>query len=237
MLVFVVANNTFKNTIICKGNGRMSLNHDSSRVKQQRGLKTKEKIFRNAAKLFAEKGYEAVSIRKISSAVNIKESSIYNHYNNKISILENLFDYFSNEINEAKPTMEEINTLTSVMSAEEILKHIIIEFGQSIDDTLDHIATIVYIERFRNQNAAKVYFEVIVDEQVKYYTEVFALLIQKGLLHPCGLNEKQIAVQFNMIIVTLTNEYAMAKNNMADPTEIIAKMMESVSVFIKQFNQ
>ncbi len=215
----------------------MSLNHDSSRVKQQRGLKTKEKIFRNAAKLFAEKGYEAVSIRKISSAVNIKESSIYNHYNNKISILENLFDYFSNEINEAKPTMEEINTLTSVMSAEEILKHIIIEFGQSIDDTLDHIATIVYIERFRNQNAAKVYFEVIVDEQVKYYTEVFALLIQKGLLHPCGLNEKQIAVQFNMIIVTLTNEYAMAKNNMADPTEIIAKMMESVSVFIKQFNQ
>lgn len=215
----------------------MSGINESSGIKRQRGIKTKEEIFRAAAKLFAEKGYEAVSIRKIASAVNIKESSIYNHYNSKNAILDSLFTYFSNEVSKAKPSLEELNTLTSVMRPDELLKHIIIRFGQSIDDTLDQIATIVYIERFKNPAAANVYFHVMVDDQVRYYTEVFAMMIEKGLLHPRGITEKQIAVQFNLMIVTLTNEYAMAKNRMANPTEIITKMMETVTIFIKQFNQ
>ena len=50
---------------------------------------TKDKIFDAALDLFAERGYDGVSIRDIAAAVGIKESSIYKHYASKAEILEN----------------------------------------------------------------------------------------------------------------------------------------------------
>ena len=50
-------------------------------------MNNKEKIFEKSIALFSEYGYDGVSIRKIASAVGIKESSIYNHYKSKESIL------------------------------------------------------------------------------------------------------------------------------------------------------
>lgn len=50
-------------------------------------MTTKEKIIYEALSLFSVKGYDAVTIREIASAVGIKESSIYNHFKNKQDIL------------------------------------------------------------------------------------------------------------------------------------------------------
>jgi AcrR family transcriptional regulator len=41
---------------------------------------TKEKIFDAAVELFAERGYDGVSIRDIAKAVGIRESSVYKHF-------------------------------------------------------------------------------------------------------------------------------------------------------------
>ena len=56
-------------------------------------MNNKEKIFEKSIALFSENGYEGVSIRKIASAVGIKESSIYNHYKSKESILDAILAY------------------------------------------------------------------------------------------------------------------------------------------------
>ena len=63
----------------------------------------KEKIFNVSIDLFAEKGYDGVSIREIARNVGIKESSIYNHYRSKESILDAILDYYIHEM-----TTEEI---------------------------------------------------------------------------------------------------------------------------------
>ena len=49
---------------------------------------TKEKIFEVSIDLFSQYGYDGVSIRQIAKEVGIKESSIYNHYPSKESILD-----------------------------------------------------------------------------------------------------------------------------------------------------
>ena len=54
----------------------------------------KQKIFDVSIDLFSRFGYEGVSIRQIASNVGIKESSIYNHYNSKESILDSILNYY-----------------------------------------------------------------------------------------------------------------------------------------------
>ena len=49
-----------------------------------------EEIIRVAAKLFKEKGYSAVTMRDLATAMNIKAASLYNHINSKQDILENI---------------------------------------------------------------------------------------------------------------------------------------------------
>lgn len=57
-------------------------------------MNNKEKIFHVSIDLFSKYGYDGVSIRKIASEVGIKESSIYNHYKSKESILDSILDYY-----------------------------------------------------------------------------------------------------------------------------------------------
>ncbi|WP_179344130.1 TetR/AcrR family transcriptional regulator [Winogradskyella ursingii] len=48
----------------------------------------KEEIIKTAAKLFKEKGYSAVTMRDLASAMGIKAASLYNHINSKQDILK-----------------------------------------------------------------------------------------------------------------------------------------------------
>lgn len=57
---------------------------------------TRQEILDVALTMFAEYGYHTVSIRDISGAVNIKESSIYYHFKNKQDILDCLLADFEN---------------------------------------------------------------------------------------------------------------------------------------------
>ena len=49
---------------------------------------TRVKILREAALLFREKGYSAVTMRDLAAVLNIKASSLYNHISSKQEILQ-----------------------------------------------------------------------------------------------------------------------------------------------------
>lgn len=48
----------------------------------------KDEIIKTAAKLFKEKGYSAVTMRDLASAMGIRAASLYNHINSKQEILK-----------------------------------------------------------------------------------------------------------------------------------------------------
>ena len=56
---------------------------------------TKKKILDVSLELFSQKGYSAVSIRDICKYVEIKESSVYYHFENKQSIFDELLNMFT----------------------------------------------------------------------------------------------------------------------------------------------
>ena len=51
---------------------------------------TKERILWTALKLFAENGYEAVSVSDIAGALGITKGALYRHYRNKRDIFESI---------------------------------------------------------------------------------------------------------------------------------------------------
>jgi AcrR family transcriptional regulator len=57
------------------------------------GNKTKERILMVSTIMFAEKGYEAVSVRDIADAIGIKGGSIYNHFKNKEELWNAVLDH------------------------------------------------------------------------------------------------------------------------------------------------
>ena len=53
---------------------------------------TKDKILTEALKLFAQKGYESVSVIEIAEAVGIKAPSLYKHYKSKRDIFDSILN-------------------------------------------------------------------------------------------------------------------------------------------------
>jgi AcrR family transcriptional regulator len=66
----------------------------------------KDEIIKTAAKLFKEKGYSAVTMRDIATAMGIKAASLYNHISSKqeilIDIIISLAEAFTNGMEEIK---------------------------------------------------------------------------------------------------------------------------------------
>ena len=54
----------------------------------------KQEIIQTAAKLFKEKGYSAVTMRDLASAMGMKAASLYNHINSKQQILKEIIISF-----------------------------------------------------------------------------------------------------------------------------------------------
>lgn len=52
---------------------------------------TKRRILTEALRLFAQRGYDAVSVEQIANAVGIKAPSLYKHFPSKQSIFDALF--------------------------------------------------------------------------------------------------------------------------------------------------
>lgn len=55
--------------------------------RQQKSLETKQRIFNSACKLFAEKGFDNVTMEDITSAVGLTSGTFYRHFKTKQEIL------------------------------------------------------------------------------------------------------------------------------------------------------
>ncbi|MEZ4792717.1 MAG: TetR/AcrR family transcriptional regulator [Gelidibacter sp.] len=70
------------------------------------GNTRKDEIIKTAAKLFKEKGYSAVTMRDLATAIGMKAASLYNHIKSKQDILKSIIisiaEEFTNGMNRIK---------------------------------------------------------------------------------------------------------------------------------------
>jgi AcrR family transcriptional regulator len=80
----------------------------------------KEEIIKTAAKLFKEKGYSAVTMRDIATAMGMKAASLYNHITSKQDILKTIIISLAEEFTQGMENIKSSN-VSSLNKLKEII--------------------------------------------------------------------------------------------------------------------
>ena len=156
---------------------------------------TKEKIFDVSIDLFSQYGYDGVSIRQIAKEVGIKESSIYNHYQSKESILESILTYYINEmIKEEAPVMQSRENLD--MDFDQFYKEgSDIFISKLSEEKMMKITRIFLVESYHNEKIKNFVKEAIIGYAIKGWEELFDLMKEKRFIRK-DADIKQLAESF-----------------------------------------
>jgi AcrR family transcriptional regulator len=85
--------------------------------KVEKGLETRREIIETATRLFAERGYAAVSIEAVLAACGISRGALYHHFQSKEALLEAVFEAVEIDV-----TQHVLARATSAASPSEVLQ-------------------------------------------------------------------------------------------------------------------
>lgn len=156
---------------------------------------TKEKIFDVSIDLFSQDGYDGVSIRQIAKEVGIKESSIYNHYQSKESILESILSYYINEmLKEEAPIMQSEKNLK--MDFDQFYKEGSDRFISKLsEEKMMKITRIFLVESYHNEKIKNFVKESIIGYAINGWEDLFELMKEKKFIK-MDADIKQLAESF-----------------------------------------
>lgn len=156
---------------------------------------TKEKIFDVSIDLFSQDGYDGVSIRQIAKEVGIKESSIYNHYQSKESILESILSYYINEmLKEEAPIMQSEKNLK--MDFDQFYKEGSDRFISRLsEEKMMKITRIFLVESYHNEKIKNFVKEAIIGYAINGWEDLFELMKEKKFIK-MDADIKQLAESF-----------------------------------------
>lgn len=158
-------------------------------------MNNKEKIFDVSVDLFSEFGYDGVTIRQIAREVGIKESSIYNHYKSKESILDAILDYYINQMTSDEIPMGvagqnlDISIDFFYKAGLELYK------SKLSQDKMMKITRFILIETYHNEKIRNFVKKSIIEGPVNGWIILFDLMKKKGLIRK-DCDSKQLAESF-----------------------------------------
>lgn len=191
---------------------------------------TKEKILLTSLKLFAQDGYEAVSISKISGELGMAKSALYKHYKNKRDIFDSIInrmdelDYErAREYNMPEGNMDEIIKGYRKISIDKIRIYTEAQFKHWTEEEFPSLfRRMLTLEQYRNQEMADLYQKYLVSGPIEYMTYLFAGITGKKE------EAKQLAIEFYGPIFLMYSLYDN-KREEDDLAEMLKKYVDRFS--------
>ena len=195
---------------------------------------TRSKILKEAVRFFALKGFDGTSVKDIAKAVGIKTSSIYNYYESKETLLQDIlacfekrywhyFDWLSKE-NAAAETLEQ---LVNNMINEEVI---------DMADPLGCFAiSFILKEQHKNPAIRKYVFEFFWDHSIRSLKSDLDKAIERGLMPQCDTKIIAQTLLFNVLAVNdlRLHEYAGARA-LIDSKEIYRGIKKLLLILLSQ---
>lgn len=173
------------------------------------GKKTKERIYECAIDLFAQKGFDATSMREIAESVGIKKASMYSHFKSKDEILEKIVEY---------PLKRAFTVGEQGVDNEELIVNLGLEgfldlsdqvFARWIEDpSMEKILRIIYIELYHNQQVKKFYLELW-EAAYAFWKSNFNIMAKHQLIKPS--DPKVITMEFMMFFQAVFMDYFLVQ--------------------------
>ena len=195
---------------------------------------TKEKILLTALKLFAQDGYEAVSISKISGELGMAKSALYKHYKNKRDIFDSIInrmdelDYErAREYNMPDGNMDEIIKGYREISIDKIRIYTEAQFKHWTEEEFSSLfRRMLTLEQYRNQEMADLYQKYLVSGPIDYMTYLFAGITGKKE------EAKQLATEFYGPIFLMYSLY----DNKREEDDLAEMLKKHVDRFSKKMD-
>lgn len=156
---------------------------------------TKNKILDSSIDLFSKYGYDGVSIRQIASTVGIRESSIYNHYPNKLSILQAILDYYVEEMVSDEIPIEQAS-LNLDRGFDYFYKAGCDAFLTKLkEDKMMKITRLMIIESYHNNDVRDFFKQAIIEAPIHGWMDLFNIMKSKNMIkEDCDV--KQLSESF-----------------------------------------
>ena len=195
---------------------------------------TKEKILLTSLKLFAQDGYEAVSISKISGELGMAKSALYKHYKNKRDIFDSIInrmdelDYErAREDNMPDGNMDEIIKEYRNISTDKIRIYTEAQFKHWTEEEFSSLfRRMLTLEQYRNQEMSDLYQKYLVSGPIDYMTYLFAGITGKKE------EAKQLAIEFYGPIFLMYSLY----DNKREGDDLTEMLKNHVERFSKKIN-
>ena len=195
---------------------------------------TKEKILLTSLKLFAQDGYEAVSISKISGELGMAKSALYKHYKNKRDIFDSIInrmdelDYErAREYNMPEGNMDEIIKGYREISIDKIRIYTEVQFKHWTEEEFSSLfRRMLTLEQYRNQEMADLYQKYLVSGPIDYMTYLFAGITGKKE------EAKQLAIEFYGPIFLMYSLY----DNKREGDDLAKMLRKHVDRFSKKMD-
>ena len=195
---------------------------------------TKEKILLTSLKLFAQDGYEAVSISKISGELGMAKSALYKHYKNKRDIFDSIInrmdelDYErAREYNMPDGNMDEIIKGYREISIDKIRIYTEAQFKHWTEEEFSSLfRRMLTLEQYRNQEMSDLYQKYLVSGPIDYMTYLFAGITGKKE------EAKQLAIAFYGPIFLMYSLY----DNKREGDDLTEMLKNHVERFSKKIN-
>ena len=163
---------------------------------------TQNRILDSAIKLFAVKGYSMVSMRDIAKDIGIKASSIYNYYESKDSLLNDVLFRFEKGYKNYFEMLEQMNKNADSLDA--LMNNM---FNSEFLEMLDPIGCLgmsfVMKEQFNSEYAKTIVFNLFHEFSVNSLKSGFDALVQKGIIPP---SDTETIARFFMHSVIIMND-------------------------------
>ena len=183
-----------------------------------------------ATDLFSRKGFHNVSVREITRKVGIKESSLYNHFDSKDEVLEEILNRFQSEFASLTPSDEVLREVFESHDQEQYLCDWFMRFIQFWNDPRrEKIWFIASMEQHRNKRVA----EMILQEtsQLLDVTEtVFRKLIEKKRIR--SFDPKLLAAEYIYTLRAMYLEYRLLKVTKRNTEDIEKLMSDYIEPFL-----
>lgn len=176
-------------------------------------MDTKKKILEVSLALFAQKGFDGVSVREIAKEVGVRESALYKHYKNKEDILDKIIEEMISSIRNGYELRHVPETLTEGVAEgyRNISEEQLCEMSWSIfkmfteEPKLSNFRRLLMREQFHNKTFAKYYDKFFIEGVIESQAKTFLQLVDNGLFRKA--DERIIALHFYGPILLLFQQY------------------------------
>ena len=203
-------------------------------------MDTKQKILLESLRLFSQRGYDAVSVEQIASAVGIKAPSLYKHYKSKQEIFDAIFEEtarryedFTDTISVHVTDSEQDVIVFEKISADDLVQKVrsLIEYSLH-DEYVSRFRRMMTIEQFRSPELSELYSRRYVNQIHDYHSGLFRKMIAAGVLK--DEDPVILAMMYDAPILVMLGE---CDRHPEKEEEYMKKLEAHVRLFYKTFNR